>query len=235
MQKILLALQFWDGDKNEAMKRARLIADLEPRHSEHADFLFISRFDCTHDQPTILHVSRKFNAHVQVNRRRGEGWPLGCNELFFGMVDWVYTQQQANKLPDYKAVLAFEADACPLRPGWIQELSAGWDSAQAKVYGPLLTAPGPHINGNAMFSCDPRFLHWLARTKGGCSPSGGWDYLLYREFKEFGAVDAPKMRSWWKHPTLTEKEYDDLLSQNACFLHGVKDDSNVRLVRSRFL
>ncbi len=239
MQKILLALQFWEGDKAEAMKRARLIADLQPGHSDKADFLFVSRFDCTQDMGTVEQVSRKFNTHHVINRRRGEGWPHGCNELFFGTMDWVFSHAEAGRIPDYKAILTFEADSCPLHPNWINDLSASWDAAKTYVHGPLLEngvpGAGGHINGNCMMSGDMKFLKWLTREKGGCTPVGGWDYLFYPEFKRWGAKDAPGMKSWWRVPSINQETYDSLLAQNVCFLHGCKDDSLVRLVRSRFL
>ena len=60
MSKLLLALQYWDGDKEMAMKVARLIADMEPAHNADVDFLFCSRFDCTHDMDSVAHVAKKF-------------------------------------------------------------------------------------------------------------------------------------------------------------------------------
>jgi hypothetical protein len=184
-RKILLALQFWDGDKRPAMQVARLIADLERTHSAKADFLFVARFDCTHNLDTINYVAKKFNTHHYINRnRRATGWPWGCNELFFGTMDWVYSQAEAKRIPDYKAVMLLEGDSGPLHPNWVSQLSEEWDKAKVKVYGPLLDH-GPHINGNCMLSGDMTFLHWLTRTKGGCSPHGGWDFLLYQDFKNW--------------------------------------------------
>lgn len=231
-QKILLALQFWHGDAAQAMKVARLIADLEPAMSERADFLFISRFDTSQNQATVKHVSRKFHTFTHVNQRRGVGWPSGCNDLFFGTMDWVYTFREANKVPNYKAVMLLESDSCPLHSGWIQQMSEGWDRAKANVYGPLLSN-GPHINGNCMMSCEPNFLRWIAREKGGCSPAGGWDYILYHEFKKRGAANAPGMRSWWRCANVTQPTYETLLQQGVYFLHGCKDDSLLNLVRQR--
>lgn len=233
MQKILLALQFWNGDKSAAMKVARLVADLQVEHSEKADFLFVSRFDTPHDPETVSHVSRKFNTHTCVSKRRGTGWPGGCNDLFFGTIDWIYSHLEARAIPAYKAVLLFESDSCPLHNNWIQQLSEGWDIARTKMYGPLLEN-GPHINGNCMMSCDMNYLKWISREKGGCSPIGGWDYILYPEFKRRGAVNAPGMRSWWRVPTIDLGTYEQLLRQNVCFLHGCKDDSLIKLVRQRF-
>lgn len=235
-QKILLALQFWRGDKDQAMALARLIADLCPAPCEDADFLFVSRFDCNHDLDTVKHVARRFKVHQYVNRRRGTEWPHGCNDLWFGTMDWAFTFGEAKRIPTYKAILTFEADSCPLSPNWISELSAQWDRLRpAKVVGPLLQHPGEHINGNALFSGDKEFLHWVARKVGGCTPAGGWDYVLRHEFKKRGWADCPPMKSFWKTPTMTEPSFLDLVSQGVVFLHGVKDDSVLKHVRKRFI
>ena len=61
MSKILLALQFYPGDQKAAMALARLLADIEPRHSDRADIVFAGRFDVKHDRETIGYVARSFN------------------------------------------------------------------------------------------------------------------------------------------------------------------------------
>jgi len=231
--KILLVLQFWARDKAEAMKRARLIADLQHEHCDRADFLFVSRFDCPHDPETVKQVSRKFNTYTTISKRRGTGWPLGCNDLFFGSLDWIYSNVVAGKIPAYKAILTFEADSCPLHSNWLQQLSSEWDAAGTKVYGPQVD-PGPHINGNTMLSGDLQFLKWLSRDIGGCTPHGGWDFVLREELIKRGVVNALSMRSWWRCPSVNAETYEQLLAQNVCFLHGCKDDSLVKLVRQKF-
>lgn len=235
-QKLLLAIQFWQGDKEQAMKVARLIADLQPGFCEIADFMFVARFDCGQDMKTIEHVSRKFNVHHFINHRfRGAEWPHGCNSLWFGTMDRVYTQTVADKFPRYKAVLTFEADAAPMTPHWISALSQAWDKAQAKVLGAFQSAPGPHINGNALFSCDKSFLKWITRDVGGCSPHGGWDFLMANEFRKKGWADCALMRSWWQLATMPPEVFEDLSRQGVVFFHGCKDDSLLKLVRARFV
>ncbi len=234
-RKILLAIQFWEGDKAQAMKVARLIADLETRHSDRADFLFVSRFDCPHDLETISYVSRKFNVRHHISRRRAVGWPFGPNELWFETCQYVYEHTiDGKRQSDYKAVLTFEADAFPLCPNWIPMLSDEWDAAKVNVLGAMLKHPGVHINGNAMFSCDPQFMHWLVRQVSGCSPHGGWDYVLAPRFKERGWKNSNLFRSWWQTPTMARATYDELLGQQVCFLHGVKDASVIDHVRDRY-
>lgn len=235
-RKILLALQFWEGDKAQAMQVARLIADFETRMSDRADFLFVSRFDCPHDMETINYVSRKFKVRHHISRRRATGWPWGPNELWFETMQYVYEHSVMDRRQsEYKAVLTFEADASPLCPNWIHMLSDAFDDAQpACIVGPLLQHPGLHINGNAMFTCSMDFTHWISRQLTGCAPNGGWDYILAPRFKEWGWRDCPLMRSWWKTPTIVPEAFQKLREQGACFLHGVKDDSVLRAVRETY-
>jgi hypothetical protein len=243
-QKLLLALQFWNGDKAQAMGVARLVADLQPGFSELADFMFVARFDCTQDMKTVEHVSRKFNVHHFINSRfRGAEWPFGCNQLAFGTLDYVYTKMESKRLPDYKAVLLFEADTTPLYPAWISDLSQAWDKANTKMLGHVLphgprtsnTPGGGHVNGNCLISTDKTYLKWLTRDVGGCTPHGGWDFVLAPEFKKRGWADTPLIRSWYRMPTMTEEQFESASAQGIALLHGCKDDSLIRHVRSRFV
>jgi hypothetical protein len=236
-----VALQFWQGDKEMAMKVARLIADLEPRHSDQADFLFSARFDCTHDSDTVRYVNGKFNTTTHITRNwRGTGWPFGCNQTWLGTHDFIYDQMNAKKMPAYKAILTLEADACPIRPDWIARLSDAWDSAGVKCLGALIP-PGPastggrHINGNALISGDLSFLYTLTRRIGGCHPCGGYDYLLAPFFMEEGWANCSLIRSHWHTPTATDEFLDRLVKEGAVHLHGVKDESVVNYVRRKYL
>lgn len=239
MKTGLLALPFWNGDKEAAMRVARLVADLEPNFNDQFDFLFLARFDCTHDMDTVRHVATKFSVQTYINRnRRGVGWPFGCNELFFGLLDYVYTMRLAGKIPEYKFILNFEGDSCPLRRDWLARLDEEWDKAKVKVCGPLVP-PGPpetggtHINGNAMYSADMEFLHHLARKIGGCNPAGGFDFLLAPMFRKMGWANCPAMRSHWHCGSVPAEAFEALQREGVCFLHGPKDDSGIKFVRKQ--
>lgn len=249
MKKILIAIPFWEMDKEQAMLAATLIADLETRHSDKADLLFMSRFDCVPADKRVLdHVSRKFNTYSQVCKRRGTGWGHGSNELFFGIMDWVYSNTVAKKIPEYKSVLIFESDSCPLTPHWLTALHDAWDKSQSgakvvKICGPLLAQPEhpqmpkgvSHINANAMYSADIKFLKTLARDIGGCSPQGGYDWFLAPKFLKMGWADCPQIKSWWRSINLTPALLDSLIHQGVVMMHGFKDNSVLNLVRQRFL
>lgn len=239
--KILIALQFWQGDKEQAMQLARLLADLEPKHCDRADLLLVSRFDCVVDQATVKHVARKFNTFSYISKRRGTGWPHGCNELFFGMLEWFYHKKEAGQIPNYKAVFAIEADGIPITPNWIARLNEEWDeiNRNAKVYvaGAWLN-DGPHgvghINGNALFSGDTKFMTWLVRRVGGCNSDVGWDWIYAKDFKNWGWQPIPQIKSVWRTP-ITETIFKGEIEQGTVWYHGVKNQDGIKLCRKHFL
>ncbi len=227
------------------MKVARLVADMESLHSELADFLFSARFDCTQDEATVKYVSKRFNTHTFINKsRRAEVWPFSCNELAIGSLDHIYTQGQAGKFPEYKAILLFEADSCPLVPSWIPRLHSEWgrlNSRGANMIG-AMTPPGPpetegmHINGGScLISGAAEHLHWIARKVGGCKPSAGWDWYLTPQFKQHGWADCPGMKSFWRAPTMEQPFFDRICKEGVFFVHGIKNDSVIRMVREKYL
>lgn len=222
------------------MQVAKLIADLEPRHNPDVDFLFVSRFDCDHDLKAIEQISSKFKVWHYVNKyRRGMGWPAGCNDLWFGTMDHIYSFTEAKIMPEYKAILTFEGDSCPLAPYWHKTLLKSWDDVNrkrpVKVHGAMVKHPAPHINGNCLFSGDLPFLHLISRKIGGCPPIYGWDFFLTKEFSREGWQDCPHVKSFWQEPTMTPERVDELIDSGVVFLHGVKDDSVLRRVRERFI
>lgn len=237
--KILLALQCWAGDQAQAMRLARFIADLQPRHSEQADFLFVARFDCPHDRDTVSYVSAKFNTHTFISRQRAKGWPHGPNTLWFETMNHVSDQIEKKKFIHYKAVFTFEADCVPLSPDWITHFHREFDVANARrptyVMGALLPSPGEHINGNMLVKCDLAFLRWLTKTVSASPPSAGWDYFLARDFKRWGWSEMPKQLSWWGAQTLPEVTINELFAAGIIFHHGCKDDSLLNAARQRLL
>lgn len=240
--KILLALQYWAGDKAQALQLARLIADIEPTMCPHADFLFVSRFDCEHDTNTVNYVARKFKTFTYTSRRRGTGWPSGCNSLFFGMLDWFFHKKVARQILPYKAVFAFEADGVPLTMNWIQQLSQRWDEINARK--PVVMAGawlenGPipdcgHINGNAMITGDLKFLKFLVTRIQDVGANIGWDYCLAPMFRDWGWSDMPQIRSAWR-TTPTENFFRNYIHEGTVWYHGSKDDTGIKLCRKILL
>jgi hypothetical protein len=237
--RILLVLQFWEHDKAQAMALARLLADIEPNHTELADILFLNRFDCKPDHQTVKYVSRKFNVFSYQSARRSTGWPRGCNGLFFGGAEYLYHMSAENKAtPRYKAAFFLEADCCPLSRDWLRTFSKTWDSFNNKIFvsGCRVESEGvwEHINGNCFISGDLTFLHWLVKTVG--EPANiGWDYVLAAQFRTWGVKPMPGMEFVWRTPTLTPPELLERIHRDVIWLHGVKDFSALQFARKHLL
>jgi hypothetical protein len=235
--RILLVLQFWEHDKAQAMALARLMADIQPAHTDLADILFLNRFDCEGDPKTMRYVSRKFNVLSYKSARRSTGWPRGCNGLFFGGAEYLYHMSAEHKAtPRYKAAFFLEADCCPLGRDWLSTFSKTWDSFNDKIYvsGVRVESEGvwEHINGNCFISGDLRFLHWLVKTVG--EPANiGWDYGLAEQFRTWGVKPMPGMEFAWRAATLSDEELDDRVNRGIIWLHGVKDFSALKYARKK--
>ncbi len=238
--KILLVIPFWEGDKPQAMKLAKLLADLEPKHSDQADLLFVSRFDCAHDIAAEKLVSRKFNTFSYTSKRRGTGWPMGCNALFFGAMEWAFHKVNAGQVPAYKAVLILAGDGAPLQKDWLSFFLA--EVGQAAVAGALIeSVPGfdgyPHINGDTMLlSGDVEFLRWLALGVGDISTVVGWDWALAPAFKARGWKNLPFVKSGWnKRTPFTDEEWSGQQAAGVVWFHGQKGNSLLDLARKKLL
>lgn len=236
VHRMLLALQFWNGDKVMAGKLARLIADLEPRHLELADFLFVSRFDCAPDRDVVEYVKRKFNTYTYICRNRGTGHPLGCNTLWFATLGWLLSMREARKVPPYKCMFTIEADGCPMSPTWISEMLQAWDVVQpASVVGCQETIP-PHINGNMMVSANLAFLHRIARQVGGVHPRASWDIAMWNEFRKWGTANIrPMIHNTYRVPHADHAFFEARQAEGCVYSHGVMDDSLKQIVRETFL
>ncbi len=199
-RKMVVALQFWEGDKARAMHLARLIADIEPAKNEQVDIAFVARFDAKHDKETIAKVSEKFGVWELTGRRRGIGWPHGCNELALDLL-----QQSAERSKPggpwagYKALYLIESDVLPMCKNWLARLSDEWDVAQENgkfcvgAWCPFHSAVG-HLNGNMIVAPDITLrIKGLERVP----PRAGWD-----------AYFAPKFSPHWHKSILLQNHYD---------------------------
>lgn len=230
---------FWEGDREPAMKLAKLLADLEPMHCEQADFLFVSRFDSSHDDDTVRYVSRKFNVHKHISKRRGTGWPMGCNAIFFGMLEWAYHKMAAGLVPNYKSILVLGADGAPLKADWLSYFVNN-QHPDIFVSGALIPDPingHDHINGDcALLSGDLKFLKWLTLGVGDVSVVAGWDWILSEDFKRRGWQNLPFVKSVWNRPgRFTQDDWDKEVKAGTVWYHGVKNYDLMNLARKNLL
>lgn len=238
--KLLLALQFWEGDRWQAEALLKYLADLEPGHNDLADVLLVNRHDCAPVSKEVAQrISRKFNLFQYTAPRGNVGWPAGCNSLWINTVRWAQSMMEANRVPSYKAIFTFETDGAPVFRDWVARMSQAWDVANAQgpvcVAGPVVQLPAEHMNGNLLVSGDQTIFKWVIRLAGGVPSTGGWDFLLSKEFKKKGWANIPGMVSLYNTRGYTAERFMKLQSDQLIWVHGVKDTSLIDVGREFLL
>jgi hypothetical protein len=233
MRRSCLAIQFWEGDRDVAMRNARRIADNEPAFRPDVDFVFAARFDCPQDKDTIAYVSRKFKVIPYTSTRREVGWPVGSNALWSDlMVNFVLGKHLRGEWPDTRWVLTFEADGIPVHPDWINKLDAEWDRAAALgkcivgCWMPFGTGMTGHINGNLMISPDAGAKFNIIGT-----PIGhAWDVYFAPQFEPHW-FKTGLIANFYRDTKVSDEHFKKCwqgAKEPAVFVHGVKDESTER-------
>lgn len=188
--KLILALQFCPHDIREALGLLNLIVDIHhdnfsapasygsPLRSD-VDFALCARRGCKEEDIQALKVIAQsvfFNVLVIEGKRFGEGWPLGCNDLWSESMMRLSLAKKNGKT-DAEAVLTFEPDCVPLRYDWIDALKTAWAKASAEGFLCMghvdyLKDSSPHINGNAIFNIDITKTHPALNS---APADQGWD------------------------------------------------------------
>jgi len=234
---MILALQYWEGDRATAMEVARLITDVQPERTKKHFVLFAHRFDAEPpDHETLQYVKQKFDVLPTHRCRRKEiGWPAGCNGIAHDLMMLAMEKRRAGEWLHSDAVWLLESDVLPLKRQWITLIENEWKLARAAgkwcmgAWSPDHSPVG-HVNGNMLFH--PEMCEHV-RGLEGSAPHVGWDvYHAHR-----------LARHWWKSGQManfyraTNVDYSNLwpAGEPFAFLHGVKDDSGRKLVRRHLL
>lgn len=239
MSRILLALQYWEGDRARAGELARFIADLEAEPRTDADLLLSARFDSGHDPEVVAHVSKKFRTFTARGRSTLTGYPDGSFGLWHDTVTSVRDRCKSGEWPTYDCVLTFEADCTPMCRDWVPRLLEAWKAGTADrdriALGQLWPAPGcpyPHINGNLLVSGGmdhlDRLVAWRAK------PKLAWDVGIYPMLRDHGAVGTPAISSFYvRHAA--DRWFDYTTGRGAVFFHGDKDGSAQAFARHKLV
>jgi hypothetical protein len=225
--KIVLCMQYWDSDRDQALKVARFIADIQPGHTRNVDFMFAARFDSTLCPDTIRHVSRKFNVWTHRTMRKEIGWPAGPNGMVADIFQSALMRYRSGAWKDVKAVWLLEADALPLKADWLERIEREWDEAGKLVMGAWSPewSPVGHINGNLLFSPT---LAEVVKGLEGSPPHKPWDthhaQKLARHWHK-----SEQMGNLYRATGVKPKD----LPETWAFVHGIKDDSGYHIARKR--
>jgi hypothetical protein len=232
---VLIALQYWLGDEEQALALARMLADIEPRMRDDVVLVLSRACDCelsAEAQRTREHCERKMRTILLQSHVERYGHPDGCFGIWSGTVGRLYEFWQTGMVSyGQSSVLTVESDGCPVRADWIDRLKAAHERTLAqglRVTGAVMDEPVPHVNGNLCMHLSVWGDHPSLRE---CAPGVAWDI-------QHAQVLLPLTRP----SNVIRNEYDTRdwtvgalagIAREAAWVHGAKDDSVLRYARSR--
>lgn len=228
--KLVIALQYWAGDRLAAQRLAKFIADIEPVRREDVELCIVRRHDAeAMDTEVMYHLTEKFAVSLRVTPEHVVGYPASPNFMAYDVM------QAAADWEDVNAVLLMEADCVPVARDWIDQLKAEW--LRAAEQGKLLLGSwraachaNGHINGNMLFGPS------LVRKAGvkPCPVKKPWDVYYVKYFEPH-----------WMRTGLISNRYCELYvdddkmrtpecgTRPPCLIHGVKDQSTWNYARKK--
>lgn len=238
-QKLLIVLQYFEGDKEAAEELGLLIADLERVRNNLADIMVFRRHDAGEFSVSVLEKLRdKFNKvyYEQSRRRDAKGYPFGANQMWSDLVTMM--GQMPRWYENYYAFLPLESDCVPTRPGWINELVEEFRVAKSKNFaavGHVHSNPVDHLNGVAIY--DTRLWKIVPGNKlNGSDPQVAYDIYHSKSILPI-AYNTPLIMMEYQRPTIVA---DDLFKPwkngfEPALFHGVKDASARIAVRAKHI
>lgn len=235
-KRVLLVLQYYNGDRTQALGLIDLICKMTPEPYKTVDFLLAARIDADPpDRKSMELLESTFdNAFFFRGRRRANGWPHAPNELWHDVVQFILEMDKALKTPQYNGIQFLESDDTPLCRNWVEQLTAEWNKLNVNVIGHLIPSGWrDHINGNCMISGSSKFLQAIVRI-GGAPSTQGWDWAIAPRFQKWGWSDTFKIRSDWNCQSAPAGYLELLLAQGTVLHHGVKDESLKSQVKKKY-
>lgn len=233
MKKLLVALQYWGGDRADAIELLELLAS-DPRGiSPWADLVVFARFDADlPNEGTLFRLRKVFDkVYAMHGKHQLTGYPDGCNGLWANLAEKAYlmsTESSTNRPPpwsQYCGVLAIESDCCPIASNWLEEIHKEWSSTKAVFMGDWQNSgeyPIGHINGNAVFAMD---LYKKAGVPLHPPHGKSWDTWFAKLFNQLGWKKSKCIKSIWNTQTVSRNQIDIFQKCECVLLHGVKSDS----------
>lgn len=237
-RKLLIVVNFFDGDHDQAATLCHLLADLESVKSPYADILLYRRSDARPMEEEVRSklLTRFANVHqLKCRRLNAVGYPLGPNEMFCDLLEAIRAPQWKSA---YYAFYNMEADCVPLCHNWIQLLADEYKKTyEDGVYaiGHICDKPMEHLNGASVYAID------LFDRAGGMDLLGGPSHIAYDFYHAKRILPVSKDSSLimldFNRKTITS---DDLFGVRKngvkpVIFHGVKDQSAIIAVRSKLI
>jgi hypothetical protein len=236
---MIVALPFYDGDLEQTMSLARLLADIEPVPRDDVVLALVHQPDTKIDElvrRTVDHCRLKFTVDLVASPLGGQGHPSGCTALWAGTVTHYFERWKRGDLwrglpRVHDCILTLDGgDGVPLHPDWIDLFrSQHWQTVQkgmAITGSPYYLGGCPlHVNPNAIFELSifekTKLITDIPRHDGTLATH--FD-IYHREEMLAHSELSSVVRTDWRGDG--QKMTPDLmreLARRAIWLHGYKD------------
>jgi hypothetical protein len=121
---VIVAIQYYEGDRTRAIHLARLLADLEPKPRNDILLAFVRKPDTLPSKEinsSLSYCSQKFPVKEVVtdDRWRAQGWPKACGELWAGTVEYFNHLFEEKQTQHHSMFVCDGGDGVPLHLNWI--------------------------------------------------------------------------------------------------------------------
>ena len=223
---LMVAIQFWKGDKYHALRLARFLADIEPEFRLDTIIALAARYDVEIDkeiQKTYDYVSHKFPVTLMRSNRQATGHPDGCFGVWAGTAENSYSRLLSGW--PVANVMFVEPDGVPARFDWADaakrahaaNLLCGKRITGARMDGAFYE---PHVNGTMLMHLSAWGDHPSWRS---CVKDLAWDcYHGQSMLGELGPV--PTILNLYGAQDLSLSVYKTI-GANYSWIASVKDES----------
>ena len=223
-RRIVLAIQYWSGDREASMRNVRRIVDNEPAFRKDFEMCFVSRFDCEHDLETIEYAKSRFRVSVHTSARRGTGWPTGCNDLVGDLLQHSVGQVKNGEWAKVSALFLMEGDCIPIHREWLSRLSDEWSATEREwkwLSGKWHATGGPvgHVNGNMLIH--PMIAHFIPSIAG-TRANMAWDCAWAPAFKPHWRA-GNFIENLYQQTAIPRATLESLSATGKVLIHGVID------------
>lgn len=241
---LVVAIQMWEGDRDRALRLARLLADIEPEYRSDMVVVLSRRHDLETspaELETVMHCNQKFVTYsVQVERLKDPklqadgvyaariarvGHPDGSNDLWDGTMSALHARWFSGDL-NYPFVFTVEADGCPIAHDWARRLLRAHERSLIEgknVTGPLMRLPFAHVNGTMVLNLG----WWADHPSLRHTPDGlAWD-LFHRETFVAACRPTQEIRNIYGAREWSNAQLEPMANETA-WLASTKDDSAIR-------
>ncbi len=241
---MIVALQYYEGDREQTMRLACLLADLEPLPRNDIMLALICQPDTPNSKltdDTLKYCSSKFSVQHVRSSRGAPKWPEACGELWAGTMEHFSTLSEKGQCPHNTIFTLDGGDTIPLHKNWIgialeehsrtlcrKRLITGTPNS---VGTPLLINPNMILD-LSIWSKYPN-LHHIPRYDGTVHTC--FDVWHRMTFLKETSPSSIVLTEWRGGGKCLSPGILKLRSQRSLWLHGYKDENMHDMAREFLL